>query len=117
MRSLASSLVVSKNNVSQAEPCWLFDTGPETGFQLISKAIQVELEGALKAQRWLIKIETSAHRYEVDLESMVQRNVKTGTQRAVVRVLLTTTHAILDRDSARVFPYKDIVLRSTLRSK
>ncbi len=45
--------------------------------------------------------------------TMVQRNIKTGLQRAVVRLLLTTTHAVLDRDTARVFPsmsYKDIVV-------
>ncbi len=110
---MASSLVVAKNNVVQAEPCWLFDAGPETGFQVSSRAIHTELEGALKAQRGLIKFTTGAHNYEVDLESMVQRNIKTGTQRAVIRVLLTTTHAVLDRDSARVFrslSYKDIVV-------
>lgn len=115
---MASSLVVAKKSDQQhqrlhrGEPCWLFDAGPEAGFQMYSQSIQADLEGALKAQRQLCLFNTTTHHYQVDLETMVQRNIKTGTERAVVRLLLTTTHAILDRDTARIFPllsYKEIV--------
>lgn len=117
MDSIASSIVVAKNNsqrnISRGDPCWVFDAGAETGFQVYSKPTQAVLEEALKAQLPLCAFQTSAHHYEVDLETMVQRNVKTGTTRAVVRLLLTPAYAILDRDSARFFPsmnYQDIVV-------
>lgn len=107
MHSIASSIATAKHHQqAKAVPtsCWLFDAGPETGFQVYSKAVQTDLEAALKGGNQTCTFAVGGHNYEVDLETMLQRNIKTDKQRAVVRLLLKCTHAVLDRDSARIFP-------------
>jgi len=106
LRSTTSSPTV-KLPVRQS--LWLFDTGSE-GFSEYDVPLATQLDTDLK--RWkshpnsahsCSSFSYNGYHYDVDFESMVQTNTKTGKERAVVRLLLTDNYALLDRDSAVVF--------------
>lgn len=99
--SIASSLANAKKKKDD-QPCWLFDAGLETGFMVYSKDIQEKLEDALKSKKTVCSFSFNCQHYQVDLETMIQQNMTTKTTRGVVRLLLKDTHAVLDRDSARL---------------
>lgn len=101
--SLASSLSHRGNASSDETSLWLYDSGPELGFQRYSNEVSLQLDACLTSGQHLHSFATGQQHYEVDLECMVQRNTKTEKKRAVIRLLLKSTHAVLDRDCARVF--------------
>lgn len=100
--SLASSFFQSTSSLG-GTPLWLFDNGSESGFQRYSDELVKQLEASLLSGQRVSSFSVGQQHYEVDLHCMVQRNTKTGMKRAVVRLLLKSTHAVLDRDCARVF--------------
>lgn len=100
--SLASSFFQSTSALGET-PLWLFDNGLESGFQRYSDDLVKQLEASLLSGQRVSSFSVGQQNYEVDLHCMVQRNTKTDVKRAVVRLLLKSTHAVLDRDCARVF--------------
>lgn len=97
---------------ASANPLWLFDAGADVGFQVYSDELSRQLDNCLLSSVSGFAFSVGAHHYEVNLEHMVQRNTKTNTRRAVVRLLLQRTHAVLDRDIARAFgsmSYDDVL--------
>jgi hypothetical protein len=109
LSSLASSFSrVHVNKVNVGTPLWMYDAGPKVGYQVYSADMQRRLEDALTRgyntpDGIICSYSMDGISYEVDLCKMLQRNVATGAVCCVVRLRFEQTHAVLDRDSARLF--------------